>query len=301
MSVPQEELEVLAGLLSPSDPMARRPSPLLVSKLSGRGCSIEQSGVADFYLRDVSIELWQDYLDWSLARGPLLNQIDIHIYRQTASTQDIAKQLGTEPAVVIADQQTAGRGRLGRQWQSESGSCVLMSIRWPKSLLDITHDRLSLISGLVVARITERLLPESRVRMKWPNDVMVDGRKIAGILIETTSNAFIIGIGLNVCSTPTLSSESNGATSLREAGSQIHRLAVIESILIDLQLRFGQSLASLEGWQPLAAVGTIQTFEQAGQRITGEVLDLDPDHGLIVRRNTGEILTLPAATTSVIK
>ena len=133
---------------------------------------------------------------------------------------------------------------------------------------------------------------------------MVDGKKIAGILIEAVPGAFVIGIGLNVTrqavSDATL---INSSTCLEVHAPPQDRLIVIEQIALELARTLGTTdpAAMLDDWRGLAALGQTQTFEQAGQRITGEVLDLDPDHGLIVRRDSGEIVTLPAATTSVVK
>lgn len=297
-----DELAVLAGLLSQNDPKAKPPNPAHISKLVERGCLIEQEGITQYHLRFTPIELWQDYLDWSLDRGATLTRMDIHVYRETSSTQDVAKRLGPNPVVVLADQQSAGRGRLGRRWESSPASAVLMSMRLPMTMCNATHDRMSLIAGLTVARVIEQLHPEARVRLKWPNDVMVDGQKIAGVLIEKVPGAFIVGIGLNVSEAPDLGNESiNTSTCLKNLGPAPDRLFLIEQLIIEFQLRLRLSRDVLALWRPRAAIGQIHTFEHNAQHITGEVLDLDPDHGLIVRRDTGEIITLPAATTSVVK
>ncbi|MEM9345200.1 MAG: biotin--[acetyl-CoA-carboxylase] ligase [Planctomycetota bacterium] len=230
--------------------------------------------------------------------GPL----EVRVYQQAKSTQDIARTFAPRPALVLADHQTSGRGRLGRSWMSEPGKAVLMSLVWPTATHDLTHDRVSMLTGYAVARTAQRLLPGVAVRIKWPNDVMIEQRKVAGILIDAVDGAFIIGIGLNVGVSQTIYAETEQCSaSLCEFG-QIHdRLPVIEQLVNELRTRLRGGSLSPSEWRRLNELGQTQTFEQAGQRITGEVLDLDPDHGLIIRRDTGEIVTLPAATTSVVK
>ncbi|MEM6259109.1 MAG: biotin--[acetyl-CoA-carboxylase] ligase [Planctomycetota bacterium] len=242
---------------------------------------------------------WQDHLEKKLPQ-PIL----VRVYQETRSTQDIAKPFAPKMALIIADQQTAGRGRLGRSWSSTPGASVLMSVVWPNLGKTLTHDRVSLLSGLAVARAVENVLPASKARLKWPNDVILDDCKLAGVLIEAMSSAYVIGIGLNVTRKAiTDPGIAQASTCLEEHGPTMDRLHVIEILVTELIQALSDSKTDemLVQWRDRAALGQTQTFEQAGQQITGEILDLDPDHGLIVRRDTGEIVTLPAATTSVIK
>ena len=244
---------------------------------------------------------WQDYLESACSSG-LLGELEVRVYQETKSTQEAAKSFAPKPVLVIADHQTAGRGRLGRTWHSEPGNAVLMSLVWPIEAQQLTHDRVSMLTGYAAARTVERFLPGVPVRIKWPNDVMIDQRKIAGVLIEAVKDAFIIGIGLNVgVSQDVYAQTEKRSTSLSEYAQVPDRLLVIEYLVNELRLRLRGQSNPLNTWRRLAAFGQTQTFDQGGQQITGEVLDLDPDHGLIVRRDTGEIITLPAATTSVVK
>ena len=245
---------------------------------------------------------WEDALTDAIAVAGL-SPMTIRVYRETASTQDVAKSFAPEPALVIADQQTAGRGRLGRTWVSTPGASVLLSVCVPKREIKATHDRVSMLVGVALAKAVERLLPGTTVRLKWPNDVMIEGRKLAGILIESTGSAYIIGIGLNV--TPEAYQGQhleNSSTCLTEHGDAPDRLEAVKRIVIELHtlLHSIEHEKLAEAWRSRASLGQTQTFEQQGQRITGEVIDLDADHGLVVRRDTGEMITLPAATTSVV-
>lgn len=248
------------------------------------------------------LEHWQDYLEAALPSDGDRPMV-VRVYRETRSTQDIAKTFAPHRALVVADQQIAGRGRLGRSWLSTPGSSVLMSVCWPIAHLGTTHDRVSMSVGVALAKAVQRIAPDATVRLKWPNDVLIDGRKLAGILIEGTEKAFIIGIGLNAtpdaCPDPELRPRT---ISLAELRRPVDRLHVIETIYAELNvaLNDANTINMLDHWRRHAALGETYTFEHNAQQITGEVLDLDPDHGLIVRRDSGEIITLPAATTSVV-
>jgi BirA family biotin operon repressor/biotin-[acetyl-CoA-carboxylase] ligase len=101
-----------------------------------------------------------------------------------------------EGAIATADHQTAGRGRLGRSWVETPGTAVLVSV-----LLRPPQERppaqLSLVGGLSAAQAVERIAG-SQAQIKWPNDVLVDGRKVAGVLAEKHVDSVVLGVGINV-------------------------------------------------------------------------------------------------------
>ena len=106
------------------------------------------------------------------------------------STQEVARDLPIG-SVVVADHQTAGRGRLDRRWDAPSGSALLASF-----VLE-PHPLLSLAAGVAAA---EACGPD--VRLKWPNDLMLRGRKLGGILVEVSGGKAVVGIGINLTSAP---------------------------------------------------------------------------------------------------
>jgi len=127
---------------------------------------------------------------------------DIRFYDSLGSTQDEARRLAQAGArhgtVVTALEQTAGRGRLGRYWASPAGNVylsVVLRLELPRVV------ELGFVAALAVADTVDAYLP-GRATLKWPNDVLVDGGKISGILIEHVDAAAIIGIGLNVLHVP---------------------------------------------------------------------------------------------------
>src|ERR1700722_664176 len=125
---------------------------------------------------------------------------------QIGSTSDEARRMASEGApdgtVVHADEQTAGRGRLAHTWFSPPGNLYL-SILLRTGQPAARSTELSFLAALAVADTVEALLPRQiRAMLKWPNDVLINGAKIAGILLEQADEATIIGIGLNVLEAP---------------------------------------------------------------------------------------------------
>ena len=125
----------------------------------------------------------------------------LEVHDRIGSTNDRARELaeaGAEPfTTVIAEEQTAGRGREGRRWESPAGSGLLISVVAPPSS---TADRavVPLRAGIATCRALERAAPGVRATLKWPNDVLIEGRKVSGILCEAAPQAIVIGIGINV-------------------------------------------------------------------------------------------------------
>jgi len=112
------------------------------------------------------------------------------------STQHLLDSDLEEGAVAVCDQQTAGRGRLGRSWEAPAGTAILCSTLF-RPPAERTPAELSLVAGLAVAETVERATGLA-AQIKWPNDVMVNRRKVAGVLAEALAECVIVGIGLNV-------------------------------------------------------------------------------------------------------
>jgi len=120
-----------------------------------------------------------------------------YVYEERCeSTQGLIDRSGPEGAVAVADEQTGGRGRLGRTWEAPAGSSILCSVllRPPPGP---ELPQLSLIGGLAVAEAVEETL-ELATQIKWPNDVMLNRRKVAGVLAEGRDGVIVLGIGINV-------------------------------------------------------------------------------------------------------
>ncbi|MGA9867541.1 MAG: biotin--[acetyl-CoA-carboxylase] ligase [Acetobacteraceae bacterium] len=133
-----------------------------------------------------------------------MRAFDIRQYESLGSTSDEAFRLAREGAahatVVTAGEQTAGRGRVGRSWDSPVGNLYLSVLL----RLDLAPGRiaeLSFVAALAVAETVDAFVT-GRASLKWPNDVLIDGAKVAGILVEQADGVAVIGIGVNVAHCP---------------------------------------------------------------------------------------------------
>lgn len=218
---------------------------------------------------------------------------------ETDSTMDDARAAADDGApeghVILADQQRRGRGSHGRAWSSPPGSDLYFSVvlRPALSLADLPP--LTLAVGLAIADALGQAAPHADVRIKWPNDVFVDGKKCAGVLVETRSvgldpAAVIVGIGVNVnrlAFDPELAGES---TSLALAtGQPLDREALLASILLRLEQRVTRFVAH----GAAVVVGAVEErLLYRGQRVAideqrGTLLGVDTDGALRLRAETG--------------
>jgi BirA family biotin operon repressor/biotin-[acetyl-CoA-carboxylase] ligase len=152
------------------------------------------------------------------------------------STQRLLDPSLPEGAAAVCDEQTAGRGRLGRDWDAPPGTAILCSV-----LLRPPADRavaeLSLVGGIAVAETAEAALTLS-AQIKWPNDVLVNRRKVAGVLAETAGDAVVLGVGLNVNQTrEQLPSDAKvqPASFLTTDGTRRERAPILADLLARLE------------------------------------------------------------------
>ncbi|MGI8421190.1 MAG: biotin--[acetyl-CoA-carboxylase] ligase [Gaiellaceae bacterium] len=152
---------------------------------------------------------------------------------------------GADPAgaLVTADEQTAGRGRLGRSWEAPAGSSLLASVVLRPSAFRRAAE-LSLFAGLAVAETIEAALGR-QAAIKWPNDVLVDDRKLAGVLAEARAEAVVVGIGINVnqAAGALPSGTKLPAASLRTLDGRLHeRAPLLAELLFRLERRYDEWL-----------------------------------------------------------
>jgi len=157
------------------------------------------------------------------------------------STQALVDTALPEGALVVADHQTAGRGRLGRSWEAPPGTALLCSILL-KPPADRAAPQLSLVAGVAVADAIEQVVGLA-AQLKWPNDVMLRRRKVAGCLAEARDGGVVLGIGVNVNQTGDQLPERAG--SLRTlTGRDWDREELLASLLDDLGRRYAEWLDS---------------------------------------------------------
>ena len=216
----------------------------------------------------------------------------------TGSTNaDLAQRLrGGDPVAegfwLIADRQTAGRGRLGRAWQDGLGN-FMGSTLVRLGPTDEDPGALALMAGLAAQEaVSSRVPPPQLAQLKWPNDVLISGAKLAGILLERVGDAVVVGIGVNLASAPEL--PDRATISLSRFGPAPDRNAFAQ----DLAAAFAEQLAKwrrygtaslLERWQAGAhPIGTpLSASLPGGQRIDGAYQGLDASGALRLRLADG--------------
>lgn len=218
------------------------------------------------------------------------------------STQNAARALAdagaAEGTVVWAEHQTRGRGRFGRSWLDEPGAALLLSIILrPRSRL--AHlPQLSLLAGVATAEAI-REVSGSPVTLDWPNDLLIQGRKVAGILAESFASEggaalVILGIGVNVNQTRFPDELAARATSLRlETGRQLDREALLTRLCEGLEAWYRRW--EEEGFAPVRRAWC-RASATLGRRVEGEdgaggvAVDLAEDGALVLRTDTGALL-----------
>jgi BirA family biotin operon repressor/biotin-[acetyl-CoA-carboxylase] ligase len=155
---------------------------------------------------------------------------------RTASTQRLLDG-APEGAVAVTDEQTEGRGRLGRTWHAPAASSLLFSIALEPAVPAERLPELSLVAGAAVAgAIEEQTGLEPTI--KHPNDVLIGGRKVAGVLAEAAEGRVVLGIGINVSQDEDDLPPGVEATSLRLAGAEVDRSALLAAVLAHLEARY---------------------------------------------------------------
>jgi BirA family transcriptional regulator, biotin operon repressor / biotin---[acetyl-CoA-carboxylase] ligase len=173
------------------------------------------------------------------ARGGLWREI--RVVDETGSTNaDVRAAVesgAAEGLVVVAERQSAGRGRLERQWESPARAGVLMSLLLRPTVPAGRLPLLPLLTGVAVVEAV-RAIAELPAMVKWPNDVLVDGRKLGGVLVERTADgSVVVGIGVNVSTRPEELPVPTG-TSIRMAGGVVERESLVKEMLRAFERRY---------------------------------------------------------------
>lgn len=181
--------------------------------------------------------------------------------KSVTSTQDIARELPIG-SVVVAEHQTAGRGRLDRRWESPPGTALLASFVLPPNRL------LSLAAGVAAAEACG-----GEVRLKWPNDLLLGGAKVGGILVEAMAAKAICGIGINLTWAP------EGAAMLNRDRDQL-----LDRLRVELERWSSANPAAVLGrWRELSdTLGRRVRVEMSGKVVEGVAGDIGNDGELIV-------------------
>jgi BirA family biotin operon repressor/biotin-[acetyl-CoA-carboxylase] ligase len=224
----------------------------------------------------------------------------IYYFQESASTMDIAMQQGMNDApegtIVLAETQTKGRGRLGREWFSPKYKGIYLSLLLrPK----ISLQQASILTLLAAVSVCEAIkeITGLNAQIKWPNDILIHQKKLGGILTELSAETdevrfVIIGIGINVNNDK--KTLPDGATSLKEQKKvNINRITLLQEILRKIEVNYldfqkSGSQAIITKWRDynITLGKRIRVFFHT-EHLEGEAIDIDTDGGLLVRTDAG--------------
>ncbi len=236
----------------------------------------------------------------------------ILVYDRTSSTNDIAaeyaKNRKNNGLVVFAEEQTAGRGRAGSKWHGGRADSIQCSIVLTDYKLN--PELLSLTCAVAVADGLGKI-GGTEAKIKWPNDIILNGKKVAGILLESKLNndagAYILGIGIN-CHQKQESFPAelqSIATSIDiESHSIADRISLAKRLLTSvehwLEVAEKNSENVINQWRKLSIqLGHRVTLVFNGRKFTGNCIGIDPEKGLILQLDTGGVRMFDAAHTTI--
>ncbi len=227
----------------------------------------------------------------------------IHYFKETESTNIIAREIASsveEGTVVIAESQTGGRGRLGRKWLSPEGGIWLSIILKPR-IQPLYAPRITLLAGVAVAKTIRSIGLQARI--KWPNDVLINGKKVCGILTEIGAEMdmvdyCVVGIGIDAnVDTESFPEEfRESSTSLKkELGHEINRVEFVQRLLEEFEILYlkfqNEGFPSiLEEWRNMSAtIGEWVKITTQTRTVYGEAIGVDNEGALILETSDGQL------------
>ena len=229
---------------------------------------------------------------------------DIRVFEETSSTNDVAEKLARdgvkEGVVVFAESQTKGRGRLGRKWLSPTRKGLWFSVLLRPNFRPQETTQLTVISATALRRAIKTVCSVT-ADIKWPNDILIGGKKVCGILTEMSAEVdrvrhVILGIGVDVNQTEFPAELRKLATSLKiEAGEEISRAELATEILRELDADYARVCAGkfsevADEWESACVtIGKSVTVHIGDRKFRGRAESLDDDGALLVRTEHGHL------------
>jgi len=224
----------------------------------------------------------------------------IYSYESTGSTNDIAQRLAEsgspEGTAVFSEGQSKGRGRLGREWSSPKGKGIYLSLILRPKISPTHASKITLMSAIAVATAI-RKITDLTALIKWPNDIMVNGHKVCGILTEmsaeiNTVKYVVLGIGINVNTEK--EHLPKGASSLKsELGEAISRVELTQELLREIEHQYRLFREEgfehiITGWRNFSyMLGERVRVMCQDKKIEGYAVDLDSNGALVIRLDSG--------------
>lgn len=284
-----------------------------IKALKQEGYEIESISRKGYKLVEEPDILSEDELLIELEKSRLGDSI--YYFKSIDSTNNYAKKLALEGAVegtmVLSDEQVGGRGRLGRTWISPSGTSIYMSMILRPTIEPNEAAKITEITAAAVANAVSGVT-NIEAGIKWPNDIILDNKKICGILTEMNAelnniNYVIVGIGINVNMDEFPDEISNVATSIKNVlGREVSRKDIVINIVREFEKLYYDfvNTGSLKKTVDICknksvTLGKIVRIINKRETIIAEAIDITEDGELVIKKEDGEIINVISGEVSV--
>lgn len=228
------------------------------------------------------------------------------------STNDHAKKIASKApdgTLVLADEQTKGKGRMDRAWSSQKGEGVWMSLVLKPNIAPHRASVITLIAGAAVARALERFGADAKI--KWPNDILLEGKKLCGILTEMSAQMeridyIVLGIGINVSTMEFPDELKDIATSLKSEGHLLERMDIIIAVLEEFERMYSAYVKTGDASEAIgicreksSLIGRdIYVISWSG-KVPAKALDISGEGDLVVEYEDGSVERVISGEVSV--
>lgn len=269
-----------------------------IEKLREKGYDFIASPHLGYRLSHIPDRLYPEEIKFGLNTKIIGKNIVYYDVIDSTNTKcrELAEKNYPQGTVVISEGQTKGKGRLSRHWISPRYKGIYFSVILKPDILPTQVPKMTLLAAVSVANAI-RKLTALQTLIRWPNDILVNGKKLCGILTEMNAEAdrvnfIILGIGINASTK--MSELPNGATSLAEEGAKdISRVELFKKILMELEAHY--ILFTKQGFAPIvrelqnlsAILGSRVKIISHNEKIEGQAQGIDADGALIIRLDNG--------------
>ena len=284
-----------------------------IKQLQNEGYQIEAVNNKGYHLLEESDVLTETEIQEKLHTTVMGK--NLICYKETGSTNNDAKRMAEEGAphgtMIVADMQTGGRGRRGREWKSAPGESIAMTLLLRPEILPENASMLTLVGAMALTDAIDSLTTSS-CRIKWPNDIVLNEKKLCGILTEMSTEVdyiqyVVIGIGVNANQTEFPEEIREIATSIYlEEGKKINRAAIVAKYLEEFEKYYDifqktQDMSGLIDQYNQILVNrdrTVRVLDPKGE-FTGTALGIDERGELLVQTDDGAVVKVYAGEVSV--
>ncbi len=269
-----------------------------IEKLRDEGYDIAAHPHLGYRLIGIPDKLLAAEIKWKLNTKFLGKKI--YSYERVDSTMDIAYRLAEDNApegvVVFSEEQRRGRGRMDRNWVSPKGKGIYLSLILRPQILPLQASKITLLMAVAIAQAIRRVSGLA-AKIKWPNDILINHKKVCGILTELSAELdrvrfLILGVGINVNTARSVLPKE--ATSIKEElGRKVSRIELAKEVLRQTEKYYSlfkqKKFSSIaREWKDLSAIlGSRVKVVFQGKKIEGQAQDIDSQGALVIRRDNG--------------